>query len=121
MSAAEQFAAVKVGDRIRFTPARSTGKRWWTVRARDERYLVATCKAPFTSDGLFYTVVDLTGWQDKHYNGQGMGVVRSSLNTLGGGCECSTDEQCQEILADLYEGWELSHRRILDVTSIEVS
>lgn len=105
-----------VGDRIKFMPQR--GNRWWLVRARDARFIVATQQRPFFPKGeLLYTVVDLTGWTSK-YNGVGPGKVRSSLNTLGGGAgdvaDISTDEGCLAILAALQSGeWELSRRRVV--------
>lgn len=114
------FTEVAVGDRIKFTPGRA--HRWWTVRARDERFIVATCQAPFQPKGeLWYTIVDLTGWQNRMYNGAGNGVVRSSLNTLGGGWSIGPDgEGCDEILTGLQAGeWDLSPRRVVDVTAIE--
>jgi len=116
-----KFDDIAVGDKIRFTPCAS-GKRYWTVRARDERFIVATMQAPFRPKGdLWYTVVDLTGWQDKRYNGAGNGVVRSSLNTLGGGWDLGPEgEGCQEVLGALQSGeWELSHRRVVNVDTIE--
>lgn len=112
------FGELNVGDRIRFMPQR--GNRWWTIRARDGRFIVATQQAPFEPRGILrYTVVDLTGWTSK-YNGVGPGKVRSSLNTLGGGAgdvaDISTDEGCQAILAALQSGeWELSRRRVVRV------
>lgn len=112
---------IEVGDRIRFTPGPHQN-RWWTVRARNERFIVATMQAPFQAKGKqWYTVVDLTGWATKFYNGAGRGVVRSSLDTLGGGWDIGPNgEGCDEVLAVLVSGdWELSHRRILSVWSIE--
>jgi hypothetical protein len=120
VSATQTHDDLAVGDRIRFMP--QAGNRWWTIRARDERYLVATQSALFKPQGhLWYAVVDLTGWQDRTYNGQGDGIVRSSLNTLGGGWDIGPDgEGCDEVLAAIASGeWELSHRRILRVDSIE--
>lgn len=117
-----QRRELAVGDRFRLVP--QPGNRWWTIRARDERFIVATQQAPFQPKGdLQYTVVDLTGWQDKTYNGAGNGIVRSSLNTLGGGYDVGTSgEHCDQLLADLRSGrWELSHRRLLDVHDIETS
>lgn len=109
---------IRVGDKIRFHPR--GGRRWWAVRARDDRFIVATAQAPFQSKGeLWYTVVDLTGWQNKRYNGAGNGIVRSSLNTLGGGWDTS-DDGLAEIIPALRSGeWELSHRRVVSVWSIE--
>lgn len=117
-----EFDHIAVGDKIRFDPP-AKGRRWWTVRARDKRFIVVTTQAPFEPKGsLWYSVVDLTGWQDKRYNGAGNGVVRSSLNTLGGGWDCETDEGVAAILPALQTGeWELSHRRVLNVIDIERS
>lgn len=125
MSAAQAtetvMPTVKIGDRIRFTPTNSAKGRWWTVRDCDERFIVATMRAPFLPKGeLWYTIVDLTGWAEKRYNGAGYGPVRSSLNTLGGGWECDEDG-VRRIIPALRSGeWELSHRRVASVWSIEV-
>lgn len=109
-------------SRIRFTP--QSGKRWWDVLYEDNRFIIAVQPRPFapsTDDNLYYTVVDTTGW-DRTYNGVGPGVVRSSLNSLGGmwpGEDFSTDS-VDRVVEALYEGrWELSNRRVLTVESIE--
>jgi hypothetical protein len=112
---------VVVGDRVRFHPARGTGRHWWTVQAADDRYLVATSTLLF-GRGSCYTVVDRVGFLDKTYNGEGNGVVRSSLNTLGGGWDPLDRAGCEEILAGLRLGeWEFSLRRIFRVDEIEVA
>lgn len=114
---------IQVGDKLRFTPC---GRElWpWVVRGCDRRFIVATTQCPFKPKGtLLYTVVDLTGWQDKRYNGAGHGVVRSSLDTIGGGWGTGLfdDAECDEILAGLVSGeWDLSHRRVMSVWDIEV-
>lgn len=116
------FASIKVGDKLIFHP--STGRWPWTVRARNDRFIVATTPWPFRKKGtLAYTVVDLTGWQDKFYNFAGRGVVRSSLDWLGGGFGDGTysDEQCEKILAELVAGEsDLSVRRVLNVHSVDI-
>lgn len=117
----QQAHDLKVGDRARFHP--KPGHGWWTVRARDERYIVCTRQAPFKPKGeQQYTILDLTGYQERTYNGAGNGIVRSSLNTLGGGYDLGEDgANCGQILKDLASGeWELSHRRIVSVWRIEV-
>lgn len=113
------YPTLKPGSRIRFTP--QSGNRWWTVAARDERYIIASQQAPFEPKGTEqYTVVDLTGWTFT-YNGVGPGMVRSSLNTLGGGSDLSSDGWGERMLDDLRSGeWELSHRRVVRVDGIEV-
>lgn len=112
---------IKVGDRIRFTPSLGSAKRWWLVRDCDDRFIVATQQAAFQPKGdLWYTIVDLIGWQHRSYNGAGHGMVRSSLNTLGGGWDLD-DEGIAKIIPALHSGeWELSHRRVAHVESIEV-
>lgn len=118
---AEQFAPASVGDRIRFTP--QPGRTWWRIHARDDRYLIAAQQAPFQPKGtLWYTVVDLSGWTHT-YNGVRPGVVRSSLNTLGGSHSLNPIEKaCAEILAGLQSGrWELSRRRVAPVDGIEIA
>lgn len=121
MSALEQFEAVQTGDKVRFGPKNGTN-RWWTVVDRDERYVIAIVQAPFEKRGTWlYTVVDLVGYRDHTYNGAGNGVVRSSLNTLGGGWDI--DPCCngaEKIIPALRSGeWELSHRRLANVWSVE--
>ena len=121
MSETSDLDTVRVGDRVRFAPG-GHANRWWTVRARDERFIVATMQAPFQPKGtLWYTVVDLIGWQVKQGHGAGNGVVRSSLNTLGGGWDLGPNgEGCAQIIDGLRSGhWELSHRRVINVSSIE--
>ena len=113
------YEDVRVGDRIRFAPER----RWWAVRDRDERFIVATAQAPFEPKGeLVYTVVDLTGWQGHKYNGAGNGVVRSSLNTLGGGWDLGPNgEGSEQIIPALRTGtFELSNRRVANARVVEI-
>lgn len=119
---AATLAGVAIGDRIRFTPGPQ--RVWWTVRARDDRYIVATSPAPFRPRGsLHYTVVDPTGWLTKRYNGAGHGIVRSSVNTLGGGWDLGPNaEGSDQLLDGLRTGpWELSYRRVVQVDSVIVA
>lgn len=113
------LGTLRVGDRVRFD--RQHHSYWWDIRDRDDRFIVATSQQPFQPAGvLCYTAVDLTGWLEKHYNGAGLGVVRSSLNTLGGGWDL-TDDSVARILPALRAGeWELSHRRVIDVKHVEI-
>lgn len=116
------LSGVAVGDRIRFTPGAQ--RVWWTVRARDDRFIVATSPVPFQPKGsLYYTVVDLTGWLKKKYNGCGNGVVRSSLNTLGGSWDLGEEGKgADAVIRGLRSGgWELSYRRVADVRSVIVT
>lgn len=112
---------IKVGDRIRFDP--QPGNNWWTVRARDARYIIATQQAPFQQAGEHqYTIVDLVGYLNRSRNGAGPGIVRSSLNTIGGGYDIGNyGMHCDQMLADLHDGWELSARRAMSVKAIEVA
>lgn len=117
-------STVKVGDKIQFTP-RGSGQRWWLVRARDERWIIATQQVPFKPKGtLQYTVVDLTGWT--HYcNGVQPGPARSSINVTGGGWGDGTysDADIADMLSALQDPdqpWELSTRRVVAVWAIEV-
>jgi len=119
MPNSSDYEDVGVGDRVRFGP--NGGSQWWTVRDRDERFIVATAQAAFEPKGVLqYTVVDLTGWQDRKYNGAGNGVVRSSLNTLGGGWDIEADGAgAERIIPALRSGeWDLSYRRLVNVNAI---
>lgn len=111
---------IVTGDRVRFHPDTDI-RKWWHVIGRDENHIVAVRQAPFQPRGhIEYTV---TGTLDHAYNGQGPGLVRSSLNTLGGGFNLTgrLEEGATEILDELATGrHELSMRRVIGVTSIEV-
>lgn len=115
----ETIPPLVVGDNFRFVP--QSNSLWWTLRARDERWLLATCPAPFKPRGeLWYCVVDLR--RPYKYNGVGPGMVRSSLNALGGGWPYDefSDEAFHQALADLNaERWELSNRRLVIVHRFE--
>lgn len=112
------LAQITVGDQIRFQPD-SRERAWWTVTARNDDHVVAVRQAPFHPKGTVeYTV---TGRMDGHRNGAGPGIVRSSLNTLGGGWDLSNREGvgAEEILDALESGqYELSMRRVIDIHSI---
>lgn len=114
-----QHADVAVGDQIRFIPD-SRAKAWWTVADRSPDHVIAVRQAPFEPKGTVeYTV---TGHLNGQRNGAGPGLVRSSLNTLGGGWDLSNREGVgsAEILAELESGrYGLSMRRVVSVTSIE--
>lgn len=113
----DTIARLSVGDRIRIQPG-GHANRAWTVGARSARYVVAWRRAPFTTDGVQYTVID--PFFPYRYNGEGPGPLRSSLNTLGGGWDIGPDgEGCQDVVGGLEAGdWELSHRRLLDIREI---
>lgn len=107
---------VDVGSQIRFIP--NPGGYWWNVRARNERFIIATRQVAFKPKGeLEYSVVDLTGWTYT-YNFVSPGVVRSSVNTIGGGYDVSGDG-CNRMLDELIaEEVELSRRRVLRVDAV---
>lgn len=109
---------LQVGDKIKFYPD-SNIRQWWTVAARNDKHVVAVRQAPFESKGtLEYTV---TGTMNGMRNGAGPGLVRSSLNSLGGGWDVGTEgELAYTVLESLEDHLELSMRRVIDVHSIEV-
>lgn len=48
-----------VGDRVRFQTPATEIRRWWDVRATDERYTILTRQAEFEPKGtLRYTIID---------------------------------------------------------------
>lgn len=110
-----------VRARVRFHPL--PGRAWWVVGARSDRFIVCYRQRAFRAQGeMEYTVVDSRF--PYTYNGVGPGVVRSSLNTMGGGwCIGSDGSGCQEALNELESdnGYELSHRRLLAVDMIETA
>lgn len=108
---------ISIGDQLRFTPD-SRERAWWTVVARNAEHIVAVRQAPFEPKGVVeYTV---TGQLNGPRNGAGPGLVRSSLNTLGGGWDLSDQSAgSTEILAALESGdFHLSMRRVIDVRGI---
>ena len=112
----EKLAALKIGDRFTITPAGTYAKRSWRVGARNDRYIVA--HRGRTKRSIQYTVIDTEF--PYQYNGVGPGVVRSSLNLIGGGYDIGPDGSgCQGALEELLTGsLELSHRRLLYVDDI---
>lgn len=116
----ETIPAMSVGDRIRFMPQK--GNRWWTIRARDERFIVVTQQAPFEPKGeLWYAVVDLR--RPYKHNGVGPGMVRSSLNAFRGGWPYDEFDQVafDQAIADLNDGTRaLSNRRLMIVDRFHV-
>lgn len=85
---------VKVGDKV-YIP---TEKKPYTVKARDERYIICT-KPYYAKKSVFYFIVDLV---EKWRAPDNMLFCRGY----------ETDEQCQERLKELQSGEiELSRRR----------
>lgn len=111
---------LSVGDRARIHPGARARASWRTI-ARDDQHVVLVRQAGFRPAGeLEYTVI---GHIDHAYNGEGPGLVRSSLNTLGGGWAINGREDAagQEILDALAEGtFRLSPRRYLGIARVEV-
>lgn len=106
------LSKVAVGQRLRLSPG-AHANRWWTVAARSERYLVLFRKRQ-------YSVVDLA-FPYRH-KAVGPGVVRSSLNSLGGGWDIGAfGQRCHEVLDAIESGqWEMSDRRLAPVDSVEL-
>lgn len=113
-----EVSDLKAGDKVKFHPDSDT-RRWWTVKARNEDHVVAVRQAPFEVKGVMeYSV---TGTMNGMRNGAGPGLVRSSLNALGGGWDVGTDgELAYTVLEALEDHYELSMRRVIDVHGIEV-
>ncbi|WP_181272802.1 hypothetical protein [Brevibacterium oceani] len=116
---AEDFETVAVGSKIRFTPHDT--KRWWNVAARNPRYIIASRQAAFKPKGTdVYTVVDLTGWTFTR-NSVPPGVVRSSINLIGGGYDLDDPNWALKMLNELQEGTlALSVRRAAEVRGFEL-
>jgi hypothetical protein len=114
---------LEVGDQIRFIgpESGSHSSRWWQVAAADQRYIIAWRQVPFQpQDTTEYTVIDQIE-REHAYNGVGPGIVRSSLNTLGGGYDMRQPDWAVTMLSELHDGtWELSNRRLMQVYGVEV-
>lgn len=111
--------AVQVGDYVKFYPD-SNERQWWHVVARNDDHVVAVRQAPFQEKGtLQYTV---TGYREYQYNGVGPGLVRSSLDSMGGGWDLGEDgSEAYTIIEALESGdHDLSNRRLENVKAIEV-
>ena len=54
-----QIPGMVPGDRVRFWTPAGEARRWWTVRAGDERFTVLTRQAEFEPKGVScYTIID---------------------------------------------------------------
>ncbi|ASR85098.1 hypothetical protein I5G78_gp016 [Mycobacterium phage Unicorn] len=91
-----------VGSRVKLT---SDGRRWWDVRAADERFAILTRQAEFRPKGeVCYTILDVE---------QG---VRGPCNLIGQSWHATMpDEECARLLEALNadprsDGVEVSHR-----------
>lgn len=113
------FDEIEVGDKILMVPD-PRPRNAWTVTARNDEHIVAVRQAPFRPKGeVEYTI---TGTLNGGYNGVRSGLVRSSLNTLGGGWELDgrVEEGSREIIEALESGdFELSLRRVYPLDSLE--
>lgn len=111
---------VNAGDRVRVHPG-ARARVAWRVVARDEQHVVLVRQAGFRPAGeLEYCILAVI---DHTYNGVGPGLIRTSMNTLGGGWNINGREADagQEILDVIAEGtYQLSPRRYLGVERIEV-
>src|SRR5690554_2932986 len=78
------------GDRVKFgTPDKDT-RRWWNVRAADDRFVVLTRQAEFQKRGtLLYTIID---WDRG---------VRGPCNRIGQGWDVESPGGCSNLLLAL--------------------
>jgi hypothetical protein len=83
--------ALAVGARVRFGEPYGGARRWWAVRAGDERFTILTRQADFKPKGtLFYTIIDRERG------------VRGPCNLIGQGWDdVGTSEGCESLLRSL--------------------
>lgn len=111
---------LKTGDRVRLNGSHQ--RRAWAVTARTDEHIILLRQAPFHPKGMHeYTII---AERDHPYNGVRAGLVRSSLNTLGGGWDIDgrVGEGTREMIDALESGeFELSNRRLFPVNEVEVA
>lgn len=90
--------ALAVGDRVRFGyPYGDETRRWWTIRAVDERFTVLTRQADFRKKGeSFYTVID-------RQRG-----VRGPINLIGQGWDIDEPNGPERLLRALQRHGEIA-------------
>ena len=50
---------LNVGDRVKVKGTKSDARRWWDVKAVDQRYVILTRQADFQpKDVIFYSIID---------------------------------------------------------------
>lgn len=60
VSSSTSPASLRVGQQVRLGVRRMPDRRWWTVRARDDRFVILTRQAPFEARGNSeYTIIDV--------------------------------------------------------------
>lgn len=85
-----QIPTLGIGDRVRFTHPVGGGRRWWTVRATDDRYTILTRQADFAAKGVsVYTIIDRA--RD----------VRGPCNLIGQGWDSDDPGGCEALLQAL--------------------
>lgn len=115
------LSEIEVGDRIRLTPG-GRDRIWWDVTARDDAHIVAVRPAPFEPKAKGAVEYTILATIDYRYNAAGPGLIRTTVNTIGGGWDLDgrVNEGSEEIIAALASGdWELSRRRLLGVANVE--
>ncbi|KZE41368.1 hypothetical protein [Microbacterium sp. T32] len=115
------LSEIQVGDRIRIEPG-GRERVWWDVTARDDDHIVAVRPAPFEPKAKGTVEYTILASIDYRYNSAGPGLIRTTVNTIGGGWDLDgrVKEGSEEIVAALASGdWELSHRRLLGVGNVE--
>lgn len=100
---------IHAGDEIHVTPDERDAP--WRVTARDDKHIVIIRPTAEAPDSVEYAVIaEVTDT----YNSAGPGLIRASLNTLGGGWNLNGRERAgaEEIIHALADGvHELSLRR----------
>ena len=97
------FLNLKKGDKVKLA-LDSQDRLWWTVRVRDNRWMILTRHAPFQKKGWkYYTIIDTT---------EG---IRGPCNLVGQGWDAKmSDKACKSLLEAL-------NKPLSDPLNVEIS
>jgi hypothetical protein len=95
----EPIEPLAVGHMVRFSHPAGEARRWWTVRAGDDRYTILTRQQEFRPRGRhLYTIIDRTRG------------VRGPCNLIGGGWDIDEPDGPDSLLRALQYHDELQAR-----------
>jgi hypothetical protein len=100
---------LNVGDRVKVKGTKADARRWWTVRAVDQRYVILTRQADFQPKGvIYYSIID---WERG---------VRGPCNLIFG-YDVTLPQGPDNLLNDLnFAHVEVSYRNNIEAEVLEV-